>query len=162
VSIGAQTVAVSDRNEGSINALLERTLFAAGYPGLTWKYANGEPQTDARNNPVFERKSADPSRIDFAVALGTLFVLVLYATMVYGPIAAFLVELFPPKVRYTSLSFPYHIGNGVFGGMLPLVATAIVAETGNIYAGLWYPVSVAGMTCVIGALFLRKRRSEEL
>ena len=86
----------------------------------------------------------------------------LYTTMVYGPIAAFLVELFPPKVRYTSLSFPYHIGNGVFGGMLPLLATAIVAATGNIYAGLWYPVSVAGMTCVIGALFLRKRRSEEL
>ncbi len=90
-----------------------------------------------------------------------LFVMMLYATMVYGPIAAFLVELFPPKVRYTSLSFPYHIGNGVFGGMLPLIATAIVAATGDVYAGLWYPVSVAGITCIMGALFLRNRRSED-
>jgi hypothetical protein len=84
----------------------------------------------------------------------------IYATMVYGPIAAFLVELFPPKVRYTSLSFPYHIGNGVFGGLLPLVSTTIVAATGNIYSGLWYPVVVAGFTCVFGTLFLRGRRKE--
>ena len=162
VSIGGQTIEVSDKDKGDIDAILERALFAAGYPGLTWKYAGGEPQTDAQGNPIFEQKSADPSRIDYPAALATLFALMLYTTMVYGPIAAFLVELFPPKVRYTSLSFPYHIGNGVFGGMLPLIATAIVASTGNIYAGLWYPVSVAGMTCIIGALFLRKRRSEEL
>ena len=161
VSIGGQTVEVSDKDRSNIDAILERALFAAGYPGLTWKYSNGEPQTDALGNPVFRQKTADLSRIDYAAALGALFVLMLYATMVYGPIAAFLVELFPPKVRYTSLSFPYHIGNGVFGGMLPLIATAIVAATGNVYAGLWYPVSVAGMTCIIGALFLRKRRSEE-
>ncbi len=161
VSIGAQTVEVSSKDKGSINATLERTLFAAGYPGLTWKYANGEPRIDSRGNPVFEQKSADPARIDYVAALLTLFVLMIYATMVYGPIAAFLVELFPPKVRYTSLSFPYHIGNGVFGGMLPLLATAIVASTGNVYAGLWYPVSVAGVTVIIGAIFLRDRRREE-
>jgi MFS family permease len=161
VSIGGKTVDVSDKDQGNINAALERALFAAGYPGLTWKYANGEPQTDARGDPVFEQKPADPSRIDYEAALVALFVMMLYATMVYGPIAAFLVELFPPKVRYTSLSFPYHIGNGVFGGMLPLIATAIVAATGDVYAGLWYPVSVAGITCIMGALFLRNRRSED-
>ena len=84
-----------------------------------------------------------------------LFVMLLYVTMVYGPIAAFLVELFPTQIRYTSMSLPYHIGNGWFGGMLPLVATAMVAASGNIYYGLWYPIVVAVMTLVIGALFLR-------
>ncbi len=162
VSIGRQTVDLSDKDKGNIDAILDGALFAAGFPGLTWKYAGKEPQIDARGNPIFEQKSADPSRIDYKAALAALLVMMLYATMAYGPIAAFLVELFPPKIRYTSLSFPYHIGNGVFGGMLPLVATAIAARTGNVYAGLWYPVSVAGMTCVIGALFLRNRRSEEL
>jgi MFS family permease len=162
VTIGRQTVAVSDKDKGNIDAILDGALFAAGFPGLTWKYLGKEPQIDARGNPIFEQKSADPSRIDYGAALAALLVMMLYATMAYGPIAAFLVELFPPKIRYTSLSFPYHIGNGVFGGMLPLVATAIAARTGNVYAGLWYPVSVAAMTCVIGALFLRNRRSEEL
>jgi len=80
---------------------------------------------------------------------------VIYVTMVYGPIAAFLVELFPTKIRYTSMSLPYHIGNGWFGGMLPLLATAIVAATGDIYAGLWYPIGVAVMTLIIGVVFLR-------
>ena len=84
-----------------------------------------------------------------------LVIMVIYVTMVYGPIAAFLVEMFPTKIRYTSMSLPYHIGNGWFGGMLPLLATAIVAATGNIYAGLWYPIGVAVMTLIIGALFLR-------
>ena len=79
----------------------------------------------------------------------------LYVTMVYGPIAAWLVELFPTQIRYTSMSLPYHIGNGWFGGMLPLLATAMVAASGNIYYGLWYPISVALMSVVIGVLFLR-------
>ena len=75
-----------------------------------------------------------------------LVIMVIYVTMVYGPIAAFLVEMFPTKIRYTSMSLPYHIGNGWFGGMLPLLATAVVAATGDIYAGLWYPIVVAVMT----------------
>ena len=79
-----------------------------------------------------------------------LFIMVIYVTMVYGPIAAFLVELFPARIRYTSMSLPYHIGNGWFGGMLPLLATAIVAWSGNIYYGLWYPIVVALLTVVIG------------
>lgn len=100
-------------------------------------------------------KTADPSQINWIKATFVLWVMVIYVTMVYGPIAAFLVELFPTRIRYTSMSLPYHIGNGWFGGMLPLLATTIVAATGNIYAGLWYPIGVALMTVVIGALFLR-------
>ena len=91
-----------------------------------------------------------------------LVVMVIYVTMVYGPIAAFLVELFPTKIRYTSMSLPYHIGNGWFGGMLPLLATAIVAAAGNIYAGLWYPIVVALMTAVIGFIFLRETKDVDI
>jgi len=98
---------------------------------------------------------ADPAKINWPLTLLLLLIMVIYVTMVYGPIAAFLVELFPTKIRYTSMSLPYHIGNGWFGGMLPLLATAIVAATGDIYAGLWYPIVVAVMTLVIGAIFLR-------
>jgi MFS family permease len=158
LSIGAQTVEIATNDKAEIKLSLQKALFSAGYPGLNLKYAEGGPQTAGDNAPVFELKPADPSRVNYPVAFLILFILMLYVTMVYGPIAAFLVELFPPKVRYTSLSFPYHIGNGIFGGMLPLVATAIVAATGNIYAGLWYPIAVAGSTCVIGAIFLRRRR----
>jgi sugar phosphate permease len=87
---------------------------------------------------------------------------VVLVTMVYGPIAAFLVELFPTRIRYTSMSLPYHIGNGWFGGMLPLTATAVVAASGNIFAGLWYPVIVAAVTAVIGALFIRETRDHRV
>jgi hypothetical protein len=79
---------------------------------------------------------------------------VLLVTMVYGPIAALLVELFPARIRYTALSLPYHIGNGWFGGFLPTIAFAMVAATGDIYAGLWYPIGVAALTVVVGLLFL--------
>jgi hypothetical protein len=91
-----------------------------------------------------------------------LVIMVIYVTMVYGPIAAFLVEMFPTKIRYTSMSLPYHIGNGWFGGMLPLLATAVVAATGNIYNGLWYPIGVAVMTLVIGLLFLRDTKGVDI
>jgi hypothetical protein len=91
-----------------------------------------------------------------------LVIMVIFVTMVYGPIAAFLVEMFPTKIRYTSMSLPYHIGNGWFGGMLPLLATAVVAATGNIYAGLWYPIGVALMTVVIGAVFLRDTKDVDI
>jgi len=90
-----------------------------------------------------------------ALALvGLVFVQVLFVTMVYGPIAAYLVEAFPAKIRYTALSLPYHIGNGVFGGLLPLIGLSIIAATGNIYAGLYYPIAVATVTFVIGSIFL--------
>ncbi len=162
VSIGAQTVEIQRGTQAEIAPILQRALFSAGYPGLNWKYVNGEPQTDAKGNLVFDFKGADLAAIDYPFSFGILFVLLLYVTMVYGPIAAFLVELFPARIRYTSLSLPYHIGNGVFGGILPLVATAIVATTGNIYAGLWYPIGVALFTFVVGVLFLRDQRDRSL
>jgi hypothetical protein len=96
------------------------------------------------------------------MALLLLTIMVIYVTMVYGPIAAFLVELFPTKIRYTSMSLPYHIGNGWFGGMLPLLATAIVAASGNIYQGLWYPIIVSIMTLVVGAIFLREKKGHKV
>jgi MFS family permease len=89
-----------------------------------------------------------------------VFIQVVFVTMVYGPIAAYLVEAFPAKIRYTALSLPYHIGNGVFGGLLPVIGLAIVARTGNIYAGLYYPISVAILTFVIGSLLLEETHNE--
>jgi hypothetical protein len=91
-----------------------------------------------------------------------LVIMVIYVTMVYGPIAAFLVELFPARIRYTSMSLPYHIGNGWFGGMLPLLATAMVAWSGNIYYGLWYPIWVSLMTVVIGLFFVHETKDVKI
>ncbi len=102
---------------------------------------------------------ADKTKINWFMTELVLVIMVIYVTMVYGPIAAFLVELFPTRIRYTSMSLPYHIGNGWFGGMLPLVATAMVAKTGDIYYGLWYPIVVALMSLVIGTLFLRETKN---
>jgi hypothetical protein len=87
-----------------------------------------------------------------------VFIQVIFVTMVYGPIAAYLVEAFPARIRYTALSLPYHIGNGVFGGLLPLIGLYVVAQTGNIYAGLYYPIIVAGATFIVGSLLLRETR----
>jgi hypothetical protein len=106
--------------------------------------------------------TADLSKVNWFMAELMLVIMVIYVTMVYGPIAAFLVELFPTRIRYTSMSLPYHIGNGWFGGMLPLLATAIVASAGNIYAGLWYPIIVAVMTAVIGFIFLRETKDTDI
>ncbi len=99
---------------------------------------------------------ADATRINKPMVILILTILVLYVTMVYGPIAAWLVELFPTRIRYTSMSLPYHIGNGWFGGFLPTISFALVAATGNIYYGLWYPIVIALMTFVIGSLLLRE------
>lgn len=100
----------------------------------------------------------EPSFAICAILTALVFIQVVFVTMVYGPIAAFLVELFPTKIRYTSMSLPYHIGNGVFGGLVPLIATAVVAATGSPLAGLWYPIGIALMTVVVGAVFLREDR----
>ncbi|MCY7398092.1 MAG: MFS transporter [Sphingomonas bacterium] len=132
---GVDTNAVTgDAKKEAITAFQDRTkaaLTAVGYPA-----------------------KADPAQIDKPLVVGILFLLVLYVTMVYGPIAALLVELFPTRIRYTSMSLPYHIGNGWLGGFLPTTAFAMVAATGNIYYGLWYPVTVAVITLVAGLLFL--------
>ncbi|HMF08255.1 MAG TPA: MFS transporter, partial [Thermoanaerobaculia bacterium] len=104
----------------------------------------------------------DKSAINWPMTVLILVIMVIYVTMVYGPIAAFLVELFPTRIRYTSMSLPYHIGNGWFGGMLPLLATAMVASSGNIYQGLWYPIVVSIMSFVIGSLFLRETKDRDI
>jgi MFS family permease len=105
---------------------------------------------------------ADPAKVNWVMTELILFILVIYVTMVYGPIAAFLVELFPAKIRYTSMSLPYHIGNGWFGGMLPLLATAMVAASGDIYFGLWYPIGVAVMTLIVGTLLLKETKDHRV
>jgi len=104
----------------------------------------------------------DILRPQVAAIIGLLFILVIFVTMVYGPIAAMLVELFPTKIRYTSMSLPYHIGNGWFGGLLPATAFAIVASTGDIYAGLWYPIVFAVITAVVGFLFLPETKDVDI
>ncbi|WP_370680897.1 MFS transporter [Comamonas sp. GB3 AK4-5] len=105
---------------------------------------------------------ADPAKMNTPLVVAILFYLVLLVTMVYGPIAAMLVELFPTRIRYTSMSLPYHIGNGWFGGLLPTMSFAIVAQTGNMYNGLWYPIIIAGATAVIGTLFLRETKDVDI
>ncbi|MDB5364406.1 MAG: transporter [Rhodospirillales bacterium] len=105
---------------------------------------------------------AESAQMNKPMVVVLLFVLVLYVTMVYGPIAAMLVEMFPTRIRYTSMSLPYHIGNGWFGGFLPATAAAIVLSTGNIYSGLWYPIIIAAMTLVIGTLFVRETKDVDI
>jgi len=129
----------NEKIEGWDQAKLTGTLKAAGAPA-----------------------AADKSKVDWFMTELILVIMVIYVTMVYGPIAAFLVELFPTEIRYTSMSLPYHIGNGWFGGMLPLTATAMVAATGDIYFGLWYPIVVAVMSLIIGTIFLRETHLRDI
>jgi hypothetical protein len=126
-------------------------MAAADYKAATEKFA--KTLSGALKEAGYPAK-ADPAQINYVMVFVLLWILVLYVTMVYGPIAAWLIELFPARIRYTSMSLPYHIGNGWFGGFLPTVAFALVALTGDIYYGLRYPIIVALMTLVIGALFL--------
>nr|WP_166177426.1 MFS transporter [Altererythrobacter segetis] len=129
IRIGDAQVPITDK--ASFDAALPALLADAGYPA-----------------------KADPAQTNTPLVIAILTALVLLVTMVYGPIAALLVELFPARIRYTAMSLPYHIGNGWFGGFLPTIAFATVAATGNIYAGLWYPVGVAVLTLVVGLLWL--------
>ncbi|AVS82636.1 MFS transporter [Paracidovorax avenae] len=105
---------------------------------------------------------ADPAKMNKVMMIVILTYLVLLVTMVYGPIAAMLVEMFPTRIRYTSMSLPYHIGNGWFGGLLPTMSFAIVAQTGNMYNGLWYPIIIAGITAIIGTLFIRETKDVDI
>ncbi len=125
--------------ERAFNAEATAAIRAAGYPA-----------------------TADPKQVNMPMVIIILTVLVIYVTMVYGPIAALLVELFPTRIRYSGMSLPYHIGNGWFGGFLPPTAFAIVAATGNIYSGLWYPIVVAGMTLVVGLLFMPETKDRDI
>ncbi len=136
-----------------------------GFDASRWNGAfvdAGYPNLERDRNGKIVPKPADNSKINWVMTELILLAMMLYAAMVYGPIAAFLVELFPTRIRYTSISMPYHIGAGVFGGMLPLLATAVAAATGNIYGGLWYPVLVAVMTVVVGGLLLRETKDVDI
>jgi len=124
----------------------------------TWDEAKASAALKASGYPGPAKKE----NINYGMTLLILFIMLIYVTMVYGPIAAFLVELFPTKIRYTSMSLPYHIGNGWFGGMLPLLATAMVAASGDIYYGLWYPIGVALMSLIIGTIFLRDNKDRNI
>ncbi|HUQ11358.1 MAG TPA: MFS transporter [Steroidobacteraceae bacterium] len=132
---GTLTGAEYKKEQDAVTGRLKEALAKAGYPA-----------------------KADMDAFNYPMVILLLAILVLYVTMVYGPIAAWLVELFPARIRYTSMSLPYHIGNGWFGGFLPVTSFAIVAATGNIYNGLWYPIVVALVTVVIGSLFLRETK----
>jgi len=112
--------------------------------------------------PIYQAMKAYSDPINPVALTALVFIQVIFVTMVYGPIAAFLVEAFPAKIRYTSMSLPYHFGNGWFGGFLPLISTAVVARTGNIYAGLVYPIAVALLTFVIGSLYLRESHNDRI
>jgi MFS family permease len=105
---------------------------------------------------------ADPERINKPMIVLLLVILVIYVTLVYAPIAAFLVELFPTRIRYSSMSLPYHIGNGWFGGFVPLIATSVVVATGNIYAGLYYPIGVALVALIVGSIFIRETKDHDI
>jgi MFS family permease len=151
---------------GSIAQVRVGATTIEGYDGRAADAAQRGPAFDkalgdALTTAAYPAK-ADPARINYVMVLVILTILVIYVTMVYGPIAAMLVELFPTRIRYTSMSLPYHIGNGWFGGFLPTTAFAIVAATGDIYSGLWYPIVIAVMTFVIGTLFLRDTRHVDI
>ncbi len=132
------------------NPALTAAIGEAGYPKA------GNPTIVKMAHPF------DIFRPQVAAIIGLLLILVIFVTMVYGPIAAMLVELFPTKIRYTSMSLPYHIGNGWFGGLLPATAFAIVASTGDIYAGLWYPITFAVITAVVGFIFLPETKDVDI
>ena len=159
VQIGATTIEAFDAATAGADAKAKTEAFtksvsealaAAGYPKA------GDPSIVKLAHP-FDIFRAQP----FSVVL-VLTALVILVTMVYGPIAAALVELFPTRIRYTAMSLPYHIGNGWFGGLLPATAFAIVAQSGNIYSGLWYPIVIAAVTVVIGALFIPETKDRDI
>ena len=148
IKVGDKVITSFDRGKAGAEAAAKTKAFteqataairAAGYPA-----------------------SADKAKVNTPVVILILTILVIYVTMVYGPIAALLVELFPTRIRYSGMSLPYHIGNGWFGGFLPPTAFAIVAATGNIYSGLWYPIVVAGMTFVIGLIFMPETKDRDI
>ena len=152
VQVGSETVTSFDATQAGadaaaktkeFNTAVNSALHDAGYP-LVLNEATGA-----------YTMVADPAQVSWPKVIAILFVLVLYVTMVYGPIAAILVEMFPTRIRYTGMSLPYHIGNGWFGGLLPATVFAMSAATGNIYYGLWYPIAIAAMSLVVGMIFVK-------
>ena len=163
-SVSYENVAGTGPAKISIGETVVESYASTGLPADEAKKKDGEFKKavgEALKAAGYPAK-ADPAKINKPLVIGILTLLVIYVTMVYGPIAAMLVEMFPTRIRYSSMSLPYHIGNGWFGGLLPPLAFAIVAQTGNIYSGLWYPVIVASATLVIGALLVKETHRREL
>ncbi|RXR06409.1 MFS transporter [Pseudoxanthomonas composti] len=155
----AGTLAKVNVGNAEVTSFEGEGLASADLKGKTADFGKSlKAQLSAAGYP----EKADTARINVPMALFCLWVLVVYVTMVYGPIAAYLVELFPTRIRYTSMSLPYHIGNGWFGGFLPAISFGLVAGTGDMYKGLWYPIGIALMTLVIGALFLRETKDVDI
>jgi len=155
----AGTVAQVKIGDETIQSFDGRALAAADFTAKNGAF--NKAMGDAIKKHGYPSK-ADPAQMDKVMTVVVLTILVIYVTMVYGPIAAMLVELFPTRIRYTSMSLPYHIGNGWFGGFLPTTAFAMVAATGDIYYGLWYPIVVAVMTFVVGTLFVKETRHRDI
>ena len=152
-----------------------QALVRIGATEIASPIAHDVPADEARRNATAFRQAvgyaladagyptqADPERINTLLVVALLSYLMVLVAMVYGPLAAMLVEMFPTRIRYTSLSLPYHIGNGWFGGLLPILSFAIVTQTGNMYSGLWYPVLIAGATAVVGGLLLRETKDVDI
>ena len=151
VTVGNQPpVAITGQTPAAVSAQIAPRLAAVNYPTAT--------------NPTVVQMSGafDIFRAQPAMLIGILTLLVIYVTMVYGPIAAALVEMFPTRIRYTSMSLPYHIGNGWFGGLMPATAFAMIAQTGDVFYGLWYPVVIAVVCAVIGILFVRESKDNDI
>jgi hypothetical protein len=140
-----------------VTAISQRNPITGAISLTPQTYVNGTLQPAKEVLTYFDFPGLIGNSVTWKLIL-LVFIQVIFVTMVYGPIAAFLVEAFPAKIRYTSLSLPYHIGNGVFGGLLPLIGLSVIAQTGNIYSGLYYPIAVAGLTFVVGSLLLRETR----
>jgi MFS family permease len=155
----AATVTIGDKAITAPTAVVANSKFDED---STKKIAAFKKEVNEALKAAGYPSKADPAKMNTGMVVAILVYLVILVTMVYGPIAAMLVELFPTRIRYTSMSLPYHIGNGWFGGLLPTTAFAIVAQTGNMYNGLWYPIIIAGMTVVIGTLFVRETKDVDI
>ena len=158
-----------DAPAGTAASITVGTTVIQGYSSKGLSKEDAKTQGDAFKKGLADAlkaagypAKADMAKFDKVTVVAILTYLVILVTMVYGPIAAMLVEMFPTRIRYTSMSLPYHIGNGWFGGLLPTTAFAIVAQTGNMYNGLWYPIIVAGMTFVVGMLFVKETKDVDI
>ena len=162
IKVGDKTITSFDRAKAIADAAAKTPDVAARAAEVAAKTKAFTDQATAAIRAAGYPAAADKAKINMPMVILILTILVLYVTMVYAPIAALLVELFPTRIRYSGMSLPYHIGNGWFGGFLPPTAFAIVAATGNIYSGLWYPIVIAGMTFVIGLLFMPETKDRDI
>ncbi len=162
LSVGNHSAGITGGSEAEVRAQVEKALFAAGYPGIVWKYADGEPLVNQSGEPILERTGADPAKVDYVSATFAFQLIILMAALVYAPAAAFLSEYFHPRLRYLSVSLVYHIGNGWIGGLVPVIAATLVVTTGNTFAGLWYVMAVAAASLLVALLLVGGQKSRRI